>query len=222
MADNAARERRLQRLKDERRQELPKVIAKRVAIGVIALAVIGGLGAAIYFAGGPGDEDCPGHWHSNFAVFVDGERARIPQPPYMFQNDGPGGIMPLSLHLHSGNTQQIHYEPQGGRRCVGVEETMGDMGITLESDRIAFSDEYDGLPVSGSHEANETHMVRILFQQNTDDGFREMSFSEADDYQPRDGEKFVIAFGDYSDEELQAMMDAIPWPTGFQPQSHDG
>jgi hypothetical protein len=135
--------------------------------------------------------------------------------------EGEGGRLPLSMHLHNGNMEQLHFEPPR-RECRSLESTLNLLSIDLDPDSVVFGGGHEGFPQAGTHRENETHKVRVFFQMPSEENLREESVSSMLDYQLRDGEKFMLAYGAYDDDELQGMMDQIGWPSGVVPEHPSG
>jgi hypothetical protein len=187
----------------------PERVRRRNRIVAAALAV--GLAGAVAFVFlGDEDRDCPGHWHATFAIYVDGERVRFPQPPYSW--DGEGGKLPLSLHMHAPDDEQLHFEPRSPR-CVGVQSALELLDVRIAPGELALSGAHEGGPHGDAYRDEGNRTLRV-FLEPRDGTLQEAPVAGILGHQLRDGEKMLVAFGSYTPDQVRAMMDAIRDPAG--------
>jgi hypothetical protein len=145
---------------------------------VVPLILVAALGGVMYmvFTHDSRLGSCPGHWHSTFAVVVDGQRVQYGQPPYNLDSPGEpaGGVMPISLHMHSPDDQSLHFEPSTPS-CLSVADTVRRLGTQINGDSITFT---SGQSQSGTFTANATHTLRAF--SSTYDGGDTRTWTSAD------------------------------------------
>lgn len=210
------RERRRAEFEAKQRKERPALIAKKAIKPLVVVLLIVGVGTAFYVAN-EAQPDCPGHWHATQAVFIDGSRVNFPQPPYNHQ--GEGGQLPGVMHMHQGNQEQLHFEP-AAPRCRGVEDTMQLMDVNLEPGKLTLSGAHSSGPHGGTYEDDGNETVRVFMQKSGED-LREVGIKSILDYQLANGEKMIITYGQYTNPEIENMMDSVGWPAGFDPKHED-
>ena len=195
---------REERAAQNRRKALPAKMGKRVLIVAVLLLAVAGVVYA-FQQSAETRRECPGHWHSTFQVWIDGERVPFPQPPYML---APQGKLPLSMHMHSPSQEILHFEPSPKPECLGVADTFDLIDVDLGQDRIVLDGEHG---MDGTYEAEGNKTLRY-FLQPKDGDLREVEWSSLRDRQLANGEKLLVAFGTYTDDQIKAMMDGISTP----------
>jgi len=156
--------------------------------------------------------DCPGHWHASVGIYVDGERVRFPQPPYNYERDPVPGEHEVSLHMHAPDQEQLHFEPRV-ERCVGLRDTLEELGVRLTSTSITFEGAHEGQPYAGRHVEEGNKTLRVFLQLPTEHK-REAEVRDVLDYQLRDGEKALILYGEYTDAQVEQWIAALKLPDG--------
>lgn len=228
--DMTQREKRLQRHKAESRKDRPKQVAKTYGIWLLVLLVVGGAGYALYQFAGNGP-DCPGHWHATFEVYVpgpNGQPQRIdmasPRAPngaaYYDLNSGGAGFG-LEVHMHQSGPEagdaaqqpaQWHFEKD--TVCVGVKTALHAVEIDASA---------TGLHIYGAHAqvhqdhdwtVNATNQLRYFTQtlQNGTWTWQEKTWDQVKSYQLPDGSSLLVAFGNYTPEQIKAMQAHVPAP----------
>jgi len=175
-----------------------------VAVGILALAGVVG-----FLALNADRRDCPGHWHATFAVYIDDERLPFPQPPYSM--DREGGEMPMSLHMHRPNQELLHFEPSSPR-CVGVGPALRSIDVRLEPGELRLEGAHSAGPMGGTYRDDGNRTLRVFIEG--DEGLQERPVRDVLGYQLRDGEKLLVAYGSYTQDEVEDLMDRIGEPSG--------
>lgn len=176
--------------------------------GLVVVLVVGGVVALVVRQGDA--PDCPGHWHASLGVVVEGERVPFPQPPYNWE--GEGGDLPFAMHMHRPDQEQLHFEP-ARPRCQGVQQTMALLDVRIEPGLLRFAGAHEQGPFGGEYRDDGEQVLRT-FLEARGEGLREEPVDAILDYQLRDGEKLLVAYGDYAPEEIEVLMAQIDEPTG--------
>jgi hypothetical protein len=217
MADDLSpRERRRARAKT---RGLDLSWARHLIIPAIIILVLASVVAMVVYQDRASSRtDCPGHWHTTFNVYVNGQVVDFHQPPFMLQGDRPGGgEMPISMHMHYPDDDILHYEPTVPD-CMSVRETFDRLGIGLN--RNSMSIESFGHSVSGDFAPNATHKLRAFYaeynmQNGTFDWEERPWTSFIRMGQPKDLSKILIVYGDETDEEIEAYQARVRNPPGW-------
>jgi len=207
-----ARERRRQQHKPTRRVTQPVNLRKLVVPAIVILGV-GALATAMILID-PG-EDCPGHWHSTFQVWVDDEIVTS-YTGYSLEN----GNLPTAMHMHRGSSTQyeIHWEPPV-KRCAEFDDFFRLVDTSVSKDRLTLDGLHEDTPWGGTHVA-EGNATLTFYHKPADGRWRAISASSFNDRQPQDGERMLVLFGDYTDERIREIQDGVPYPpaTGTDPE----
>ncbi len=195
---------REERAAANRLKALPAKVGKRILIAAVLVVAIAGIVYAVQ-QNAETRRECPGHWHATFAIYVDGERVPFPQPPYQMS---PGGKLPMSMHMHSPSQEILHFEPSPAE-CLGVAETFEMLDVDLGADAVTFEGSHGAF--DGKYEADGNQTLRY-FVQPRDGELQEEAWSSLRGRQLANGEKLLVAYGEYSQEEIQSMMDSISTP----------
>lgn len=208
MASDDVRRMRQERAAQNRRKALPAKLGKKLLIGLIAAVALAGIVYAVQ-QNAETRANCPGHWHATFAVYVDGERVPFPQPPYLM---APQGKLPMSLHMHTPSQETLHFEPTPPE-CLGVKDTMNYVDVGLSASKLVLDGPHEEGPFGGTYEDSGNKTLRF-FTQERDGDMREESWSDLRDRQLKDGEKMLIVYGEDTQEEVAAFMEALADPPG--------
>lgn len=179
-----ARERRRQRAQAEKRTDVMagvKRLRVPIIIGVVWALVVAYNVAAAEGIIETGADDCPGHWHVGFSVWV--EEQKLSFPP-----TGPGGDAAASpgagFHLH-GDDGIMHYHP-GRERCMDLEGPLAKLGVEASGSSLVVRGQ--------TYEENETHQV-VVYHQPWGGEWKEVkSVGSFLDKQPGNGDRVMIAF----------------------------
>lgn len=216
MADDLSpRERRKARVKSS---GVDLSWTRKLIVPAIILLLLGGVVAmVIYQDRAASRTDCPGHWHTTFRIYANGQLLDFHQPPYMLQGDGPGGEMPISMHMHRPDDEILHYEPTVPE-CMSVRETFDRLGVGLN--RNSMSIDAFGHSFSGEFAPNATHKLRAFYAEyNEQNGTFEWEERPWASFirmgQPKDLSKILIVYGDETDEQIQAYKNLVRNPPGW-------
>lgn len=209
MADDdlTPRQRRAQQAKKSNKPKASTNLLTPTVIGwAIALLIIGGVGAGMWFQFSK-EGSCPGHWHATSVIVVDGEK--VPYNTYDL-----GNPLPMSYHLHTPDDQQWHFEPTR-IECIGFETALNAVHTEISSNSITLSGErHTNSEFAGTYETNETHTIQAFHAVGWSDDWKPISISKLNDRQLLDGERVLILYGDYSDEEINQWQDQVDYPSG--------
>lgn len=208
MASDDVRRMRQERAAQNRRRALPAKLGKRVLVGLIVAVALTGIVYAMQQSAET-RASCPGHWHATFAVYVDGERVPFPQPPYQL---APQGKLPMSMHMHTPSQELLHFEPVPPK-CLGVKDAFDLIDVGLSANKLVLDGDHKEGPLGGTYEEQGNKTLRYFVQEH-EEALRETSWSSLRDRQLKDGEKLLIAYGDYTDQQVSAYMEAISEPPG--------
>lgn len=217
MADDkmSVRERRAQNVKKIRKPLLsgdaaPKLIGWGIVILIIA-AVVGGMAYTFWKQG-----QCPGHWHSTFYIVIDDEK--VDYRAYDMNNP-----LPMRYHLHSPDDYTWHFEPPQ-QECVGFEEPLKAVHTDLNKNSIKLTgDRHAATGMADTYTANETHTVKAYHATGWSDDWKPISIKRLNDRQLADGEKALVLYGQYTDEQIAEWQAQVPMPPGEGTVTdHDG
>ena len=204
MASDDVRRMRQERAAQNRRKGLPAKLGKRALVVAIVVVAVGGIAYAVQ-QNLESRGECPGHWHATFQIFIDGERVAFPQPPYLLS---PQGKLPMRLHMHSPSQEVLHFEPLQPE-CMSTKEAFETVDIELGPTVMTVGPDHG--PLAGTYEANATSALRY-FVQPRNETMQETTWAQVGGRQLANGEKLLIAYGNYTDAEIKAMMDGISTP----------
>lgn len=195
-----ARERRRQQHRPPRRIAQPGSARKLVVPAIIMLAVVGIAAAMILY--NPTD-DCPGHWHSAYTVYVEGEPLPFsPQTSDWGQQSNPTA---RGSHIH-GDDGVYHWHPQPSR-CMSWREGLSHLDVDVNGDRLVLGEPHGQM--AGTYEAQGDHQIRVFEQKwsQQNDTWREVQNprSMLRD-QPQNGDGLVIIYGAHTEEEIQQLL----------------
>ncbi|MEA3202740.1 MAG: hypothetical protein QOI63_406 [Thermoplasmata archaeon] len=227
--DLSQRERRMQRHKTEARKDLPRTVARTYGIWLIVLVVVAGAGYAIY-ASVSGGQECPGHWHATFEVYVPGAhgepvRVDMATPRALNGNayyDLSGGAgMGLAVHMHQSGAEQgsaalgpaqWHFEQDG--TCVGVKSALHAIEVDATATSLKAYGGHAQVHQDQTWEANATARLRWFVETQVAGNWtwQEKTWDQVKSYQLPDGASLLVALGDYTDAQVQGLEKGIPPP----------
>ncbi len=214
----------------------PRTSMKPVGVAILLAALVG-FGLFFYFAvktdqsvvtdvDAAGRTACPDHWHNGFDVYtqdasgprrVDFVAPRWPGTSlhYYEWNNGdhfraPG--MSIASHAHmsgaegSGSTNQLHYEKPG--TCVGLADALRALDVHIRS---------DGMTLTGGLRQGQPDLVLTnnataslhIWTQDLEGTWTAHSYSDIHSTQVKDGESFLIAFGNFTPAQVKQMQDGV-------------
>ncbi len=190
-------------------------LARKAIVPGLIILVVAGIGAGMYFTAQNAGE-CPGHWHATFHVYVDDDR--ISYGAYNLENQRT----PLSHHLHSGDDAKVHFEPPTGG-CIGFSEFLSKVDTRVTSDSLRLDGIHEDMRQGGTFTSDGNRTLHI-FHAPDGDNWKSISASALNKRQLLDGERVLIAFGEYSEAQIEMMQNAVPYPNGRGgiPPTHPG
>jgi hypothetical protein len=196
---------------------------KPVSAAILVAAILG-FGALFYYqiqTQGASSASCPGHWHSTFALVLDGKAVSYNHPALFIEtSQNYGNSMPLRDHVHTGSPGLMHFEPPGSNPlCIPLQDMMEYLGTSVSDSKVVLSGPgHDALHQSGTFAVNATHPLRILTRESKADPWVNWtgSVSSFMARQAPDGEKILFAVGNYSEAQLQTAESHVPsLPAGY-------
>lgn len=152
---------------------------------------------------------------------------------YDLQNRNSG--MSLSVHMHQSGAEtgsaalapsQIHFEAPGS--CVPLDETLSALDVRASSSKLTLSGGHAQVGQDGTWAESGNQSLRFFVEVRHNETYenvngartlksasfewKERTWGQIDDYQLRDGEKLLITFGNYSDEQIGQLQAGIPDP----------
>jgi hypothetical protein len=201
------RDRRRQQNKSSKSKvSLPRANLKQWAMPAIFMLLVGGVVTAMVLTS-VSAEECPGHWHSTFNVYVDDERISYDHAQYDL-----GQQTPLSYHLHQPNDALIHFEPPR-TECIPMETFLSAVDTTIGEGIISFDGNHASLGQAGTYE-NDGNRTLQFFIAPTGDDWEIIGADELNERQSLDGERMLILFGNYTDERIAQLQGGVPYPPG--------
>ena len=224
------RERRAQRAKTEARKGAPAKVARKMIVPAIVVLVIAAVAAGMYFNERSAGK-CPGHWHATFDLILEDGNGT---PQRMSFRNGLFDLQyqtPMRAHMHqSDGKNQFHFEQAG--TCVGIEEAFGYVDVNLNRNSIELDGAHKGMGQDGKYTPEGNKTIRAFIEHVSDrvkevrgnrevtvsatTEWRETSLGSVLDYQLKDGERLLILYGEYSDDQVEQYKAAAPKPdTGY-------
>ncbi len=140
-------------------------------------------------------EECPGHWHAGYAVFIDDQRLSF--NPGLDAAWGDANTSPASgFHIH-GDDGILHAHP-GAERCIPLGEMMEKLDVDVFQDRVEV-----GAPhrITGTFETNDTHEFVVYHRPWGDDAWtRVANVPNLLDEQPADGDQILFTYVEKGDD----------------------
>lgn len=173
----------------------------------IGLVVIIGGVAGLIIASESAAPDCPGHWHSGYSIWInDGDdnlaNDRVPFDEAAY-TVAANNIHAPNTHIHA-DDGIYHWHP-AIEKCNSWDDALTFLGVDLGSNELTLDESHADDGLSGSYTD-----VRV-FQQAYSKG--ETEWTEVSNLkgllakQPKDGDSIAILVGDYTDEEVQDLLD---------------
>lgn len=136
--------------------------------------------------------------------------------------------MTLTIHMHQTGPEvgegvglgpsQFHFE---GDKCIGVQNAYKAIDLDVSEGRMSL---VAGSPLAANHAAvnpgnagpwvaNDTARLRMFLLESVEDhkwAWREADVGDHMHYQLPDGASMALIYGDYSDRQIQDMLDQTP------------
>lgn len=213
--DKTARERRAERVRSQQRKDAPKQALKMLLFVAAVLGLLVG-GAWALDALNKTKEPCPldkKHEHATFHMYEGMDRVQFTYSKYDI-----GGVLRSEFHMHQPNDAQLHVE----FGCQTFGKFFQIMGFTLRSDYVKFDPEIFG-DKEWRNEGNQTIAFYMFDPDMSGDPTVDGEWKEfpgLPNHQPRDFERFLLVYGDYTDEQLQQLQSQVPPPTDSANPAH--
>jgi hypothetical protein len=237
MADDemTVRERRAKHAREQARKDAPKNLARKAALPALIILILAAVATGFYFTN-KNSQDCPGHFHGTFGIFVPGENGtfhkvdfaspRAPSGRAYYDFGGTGGApFSLSVHMHqSGSEQgsaslgpsQLHFEPPTPNTCVPLDDVMHALEVEASDSRLQLKGGHAQVDQDATYTNSGNQTVRF-FVQDKQGAWSESKYSSWDGKQLPDGYSFLLAYGSYSDAQVDQMKASIPAPISRDP-----
>ncbi|MEA3137282.1 MAG: hypothetical protein QOJ26_786 [Thermoplasmata archaeon] len=231
MADDdklTVRERRAQHAKEQARKDAPKNLARKAALPALVILILAAVAAGFWYTNSH-TQDCPGHFHATFGIFIPGDNGSFqkvdfasPRAPNggAYYDFGNAGGFSLSTHMHqSGQEQgstslgpsQLHFEPPTANTCVPLEDVLQALEADASDSKLVLKGQHSQTEQDGTWTNSGDDTLRF-FVQDKQGAWSESKYSSWKGKQIPDGWSFMIAFGHYSDEQVAQMQGTIPAP----------
>ena len=192
---------------------MAKFVPLLIILGLVVV-VGSGFGYTVWKQG-----RCPGHWHSTYAVYVNDRAVSFDNPEFTIE--GNSDEFSLRNHIHTGSPDTWHWEPKP-QRCLEFKDAAELIDLELpDEDTLILSGTHDQIQFAGSTDhqggtyvANATHKLTI-YHKVVGSPWETLTASELNDRQPRDGERILILFGNYSDDRVSQLQAGLRVPKEY-------
>lgn len=235
MADEdkmTVRERRAQHAKEQARKDAPKNLARKATVPALIILVLAAVATGFYFTN-KNAQDCPGHFHVSFGIFIPGANGTFekvdfagPRAPNggIYYDFGNAGGFSLSTHMHQSGAEQgssalgpsqLHFEPPTANSCVPFEDALQAIEVEASNTRLELKGAHAQVDQDGTWTASGNQTVHLYIQDAQGD-WSKSSVSAWRGKQLPDASSFLLAFGDYTDAQVEQMQATIPPPISRQ------
>lgn len=199
-----------------------KLVPILIIAGLVAL-VGGGFGYTLWQ-----QNRCPGHWHASFYVYVDGARVSFDDPHFYLEGSPTYNRMPISSHVHQGRDYVFHFEPSP-IKCIKLQDATPYVGMTLSDDRLVLSGAHDNIQLQGTtHNQGGTYLKGTdanhtleYYHKLPNAAWEATTAKDLNGRQLKDGERILVIYGGYGDNDLAGLEASVPLPPEYQ-QGHPG
>lgn len=175
---------------------------KPMGLVILAVAIIG-FGGLMYWnfqQDTATAQACPGHWHSGYAIFINGTKLDYSNMQASYANPPSGH----DHHIHA-NDGIYHFHPSR-IRCTPVEDMVKRLGVEVggEAVKVTLHPGMDG------HYAFGNNMKVRTFVEKVQGSWEEVSWSSIRGQQLPNGARFLFTFGDLTAEQIEAQKAMVP------------
>lgn len=200
------RERRRQQFEKEKKKTgdwLTPERFKGLIIPAIVVLIIGGIVAGMVANQASADE-CPGHWHSAYTVYIDGDRVPFNPQAYPPWGDSDNAEAP-GTHIH-GDDGIYHWHP-AVQRCTPWEDGLAHLDVDVSEDTLTLGSPHGARAGTYAEDgSNEVHLFEQRWSAQEDEWVEITDFSDVLGHQPGNGDGLVILYGDHTQEEIDALL----------------
>ncbi|HUR26268.1 MAG TPA: hypothetical protein VM327_09680 [Candidatus Thermoplasmatota archaeon] len=235
MADDeklTVRERRAQHAREQARKDAPKNLVRKAALPALLILILAAVATGFYFTN-KGGEACPGHFHATFGLFIPGDNGTFEKVDYASPRASNGGAyydfgnapeFSLSTHMHQSGAErgssalgpsQLHFEPPTAKTCVPLADVLDAIDASASDSRLVLKGGHVQVDQDGIWTASGNQTVHFYIQDKQGQ-WSESKYSSWKGKQVPDGSSFLLAFGDYTDEQIDQMKASIPPPISRQ------
>lgn len=179
-----------------------KINFKKFVPYIILAAVLGGIGYGVYAWIGPGSIGGTGsfvqlgaigstHEHADFSIFVNGDEITPLDPSYFLRS--------RYVHLEAG---------AGAGSVIHVHATGVTLGLFLRT--LGFDLNQNCLTVSAGTFCNEGDKTVKVYVKHRGGEWTQVDPSTANNILVLDGDKFLITYGNETEEEIISQQNAVP------------
>lgn len=174
---------------------------KLTAIGIGAIIVLSGAvwGVSQLADLGPKNE-CAFHEHASFRVWDGPQELSFQHSRFDMRN------MAMKAHLHQPNDYQVHLEG----KCADVSEFFSLMGMMLRTGYLKLDSElHEGRVLEDN--GNET--LQFFLYHDAGGNWTWDSYPDLPGHQLRDKQRMLVAYGNYTTQEIAQMQAQVPSPS---------
>ncbi|MHB8634263.1 MAG: hypothetical protein ACYDBQ_09930 [Thermoplasmatota archaeon] len=166
--------------------------------------------------------ECPGHWHAEQLVYLNGHEVNFQDPHFYLEGPAQGirNRMPVSSHMHQNIPNEWHFEPSPSK-CVPLGQANPFIGMDLTPNSLALTGAHAQIPLpgtnvtqGGTYPVDATHNL-AAYHQWVSQPWAQVNVSVLNGRQLQDGEKVLILYGTYTAADVKALEDAEPSPPDF-------
>ncbi|MBW3583683.1 MAG: hypothetical protein KY455_11345 [Euryarchaeota archaeon] len=197
------------RVKRLERKETVARSAKTTAFVLAGLLVFAGAAWGYFKATDMLEESgCSFHEHATFQIVDQGEVLRFQHSRFDMKH------MEMRAHLHQPDDSKVHLE--GG--CATVQEFFGIMDMKIRPGHLQLDTVLHDDKVL-KDEGNLT--LRFFLYHEVGGNWTWEEYPKLLGHQLRDGQRMLVTYGDYTDEEIARYQAGVP-PVGNQQQAQPG
>lgn len=150
---------------------------------------------------------CPGHWHATYYLILNGEKVD-------YRAYDLGSPLPVQYHLHTPNDYTWHFEPSSPR-CIEFAMALSDVHTVLGNNSITLTDDrHAANGVAATYTAEGARAVQAFHATGWSDKWLMIAIDQLNQRQLEDGEKVLVLFGAYTQEEIVDWQAQVPRPPG--------
>jgi hypothetical protein len=147
-----------------------------------------------------------GHWHAAYSIWIDGERVSFANPEF---NEHSTEDNNKNTHAH-GDDGVYHFHPNPSDLCVSFNDAFQHLDAKVDSSSVELGSLHGDM--AGTYEGT----VQVFEQKwsDRDDEFRRTGLDTLSQDSPGNGDAVVILLGEYTQEEIDAILAQAPQMRG--------